>query len=218
MNIVFNQANLFFMLDGLKLTLIISVVTILLSLVIGTLLAIVRNYARGPLLPLAKIVGAYIEFFRCTPNILWIFFFRFTIPGNVLGKEIFAFTLFTSAVMAEIIRGGLNGIPKGQFESARSQGFHFPAMMMHIILPQTYKKIIPSTLSQMITVIKDTAYLKAVDIAELSRNTDIVMGKAVTAAEIMSLFAFLAAVYFVICFILSVTVRAYQKRVTPQTE
>ncbi len=128
-------------------------------------------------------------------------------------KEIFAFTLFTSAVMAEIIRGGLNGIHHGQFEGALSQGFNFPQMMTYIILPQTYKKIIPSILSQMITVIKDTAYLKAVDIAELSRNTDIVMGKAVTAAQIMSLFAFLAATYFVICFILSITVREYQRRI-----
>lgn len=214
MSELFSKTNVLFMLDGLKLTLIISVVTILLSLVIGTLFAIIRNYARGPLLPLAKIVGAYIEFFRCTPNILWIFFFRFTIPGDVLTKEIFAFTLFTSAVMAEVIRGGLNAIPKGQFEGASSQGFHFPQMMAYIILPQTYKKIIPSILSQMITVIKDTAYLKAVDIAELSRNTDIVMGRAVTAQEIMALFAFLAATYFVICFALSLSVRAYQKRIT----
>ncbi len=214
MSIIFSKANIIFMLNGLGLTVFISVVTILLSLILGTVLAIIRNYAKGPWLPLAKAVGAYIEFFRCTPNILWIFFFRFTIPGDVLVKEIFAFTLFTSAVMAEIIRGGLNGVPKGQFESAHAQGFHFSHMMIYIILPQTYKKIIPSTLSQMITVIKDTAYLKAVDVAELSRNTDIVMGRAVTAAEIMSLFAFLAAVYFIICFALSVSVRAYQKRIT----
>ncbi len=214
MNDIFTRSNVLFMLDGLRLTLLISVITIILSIIAGTLLAIIRNYGRGPLLPLVKIVGAYIEFFRCTPNILWIFFFRFVIPGNVMAKEIFAFTLFTSAVMAEIIRGGLNGIPHGQFEAALSQGFNFPRMMLYIILPQTYKKVIPSVLSQMITVIKDTAYLKAVDIAELSRNTDIVMGKAVTAGEIMSLFAFLASAYFIVCFILSVSVRAYQKRIS----
>ncbi len=214
MSDIFSRSNILFMLDGLRLTLFLSVCTILLSLLFGTLFAVIRNYAHGPLMPLNKIVGAYIEFFRCTPNILWVFFFRFVIPGNVLGKEILAFTLFTSAVMAEIIRGGLNGIHKGQYEAARSQGFNFVQMMCFIILPQTYKQIIPSVLSQMITVIKDTAYLKAVDIAELSRNTDIVMGKAVTAAEIMALFGFLAATYFIICFLLSVTVRTYQRRVT----
>ncbi|BCJ93415.1 amino acid ABC transporter permease [Anaerocolumna cellulosilytica] len=213
MSDILSRNNLLFMLDGLKLTVFLSIATILLSMCFGTLFAIIRTYAKGNLLPLAKITGAYIEFFRCTPNILWIFFFRFIIPGNVIAKEIFAFTLFTSAIMAEIIRGGLNGIPKGQFEAAASQGFSFPRTMLYLILPQTYKQIIPSVLSQMITVIKDTAYLKAVDIAELSRNTDIVMGKAVTATEIMSLFALLAAIYFVICFILSVSVRTYQKKV-----
>lgn len=213
MSDIFSRNNLLFILDGLKLTVFLSIATILLSLFFGTLFAIIRNYAKGRLLPLAKVTGAYIEFFRCTPNILWIFFFRFIIPGNVIAKEIFAFTLFTSAIMAEIIRGGLNGIPKGQFEAAASQGFSFHQTMLYLILPQTYKQIIPSVLSQMITVIKDTAYLKAVDIAELSRNTDIVMGKAVTAAEIMSLFALLAAIYFVICFILSVSVHTYQKKV-----
>jgi len=213
MSDIFSKNNLLFILDGLKLTVFLSVATILLSLFFGTLFAIIRNYAKDKLLPLAKLTGAYIEFFRCTPNILWIFFFRFIIPGNVIAKEIFAFTLFTSAIMAEIIRGGLNGIQKGQFEAAESQGFPFFKTMLYVILPQTYKQIIPSVLSQMITVIKDTAYLKAVDIAELSRNTDIVMGKAITAAEIMSLFALLAAIYFVICFILSVSVRTYQKKV-----
>ncbi len=70
-----------------------------------------------------------------------------------------AFTLFTSAVMAEIVRGGLNSIPRGQFEAAQSQGFGFFATMRYIILPQTFKTIIPALFSQCTTVIKDSSYL-----------------------------------------------------------
>lgn len=105
------------------------------------MLALVKSYAPRPF---RILVSAYIELFRCTPNLLWILFIYFTVQGLDIVISTIAFTLFTSAVMAEIVRGGLNSIPRGQFEAAQSQGFGFFATMRYIILPQTFKTIIPA--------------------------------------------------------------------------
>lgn len=209
---IFTKANLLFMLDGLRMTIMISVGTISLSLVFGTIMALIRHFCRGKLAFLSWFAGAYTEFFRCTPNILWILWIRFTIKGNPVALAIFACTLFTTAVVSEIIRGGLNGIPKGQFESAASQGFGFFQTLFYIVLPQTYKSIIPALLSQMITIIKDTSFLKVVDIAEFMRNSSVVLGTLRMPAQIVTLYAFVAMTYFIICFSLSCAVRWYQKK------
>lgn len=214
LNIIFTGDNVSFMMNGLVVTLMIAVGTIILSIIFGTVMALVRHFCRGKWAWLSTLTGVYIEFFRCTPNILWILWIRFTIKGNPTVLAIFACTLFTTAVMAEIIRGGLNGIPKGQFESAASQGFSFFQTLFYIILPQTYKSIVPAMLSQVITVIKDTSFLKVVDIAEFMRNSSVVMGKLKGASQIITLYIFIALCYFVICFSLSCGVRYYQKKVS----
>ncbi len=209
---IFTPANFSFMMAGLGSTVLIALCTTALSLAFGTLLALARHFCRGRLGWLARLSGAYIEFFRCTPNILWILWIRFTVKGNPVVLGILACTLFTSAVMAEIIRGGLNGIPKGQFESAASQGFGFFQTLFYIILPQALKSLIPALLSQVITVVKDTSFLKAVDIAELMRNSNVVLGTLKSPAEIIMLYAFIALCYFIICFSLSWAARSFQKR------
>lgn len=210
---IFTGANVSFMMKGLLLTIVIAFCTIMLSLFFGTIMAMIRHFCTGKLSVLSWLAGAYIEFFRCTPNILWILWIRFTMQGDPTLKAIFACTLFTTAVVAEIVRGGLNGIPKGQFESAASQGFSFWQTMFYIVLPQTYKSIIPAMLSQVITIIKDTSFLKVVDIAEFMRNSSIVMGQLRSPAQILTLYGFIALTYFVICFSLSCAVRYYQKKV-----
>ena len=209
---IFTPANLRFMMAGLGNTIMISIVTILLSLFFGTILALLRHFCHGKLKLLAWLSGIYIEFFRCTPNILWILWIRFTIKGDHIVLAVLACTLFTTAVMAEIIRGGLNGIPKGQFESAASQGFSFFQTLVYIVLPQTFKSLIPALLSQMITVIKDTSFLRVVDIAEFMRNSSVVMGSLQSAPQIITLYGFIALCYFIICFSLSCGVRYYQKK------
>lgn len=211
---IFTPDNIMFMLKGLGMTIVIAIGTIFFSLIFGTILALIRHFCRRKTAVFSKLAGVYIEFFRCTPNILWILWIRFTIKGNPVILAIFACTLFTTAVVAEIVRGGLNGIPKGQFESAASQGFSFFQTLFYIILPQTYKSIIPSMLSQVITIIKDTSFLKVVDIAEFMRNCSVVMGSLKLAPQIIFMYGFMASVYFVICFSLSCTVRYYQKKIT----
>ena len=181
--------------------------------VFGTILALIRTYANGPFQWASALVAVYTEFFRCTPNLLWILWIYFTIKGNKIAVSVFAISLFTSAVMAEIFRGGLNSIPKGQFEAAQSQGFSFLQTLWYIVLPQTYKKVIPALLSQVITIIKDTSFLKMVDVAEFMRNCAIVMGSIYDVRGMIMLLAFEAIYYFVICFTLSCVVRGYQKTI-----
>lgn len=207
---IFNATNLIYILGGFVKTIEISVLAIVCSLVLGTILALVKSYAPRPLRLLAS---AYIELFRCTPNLLWILFVYFTVQGIDVLISTLAFTLFTSAVMAEIVRGGLNAVPTGQFEAARSQGFGFFATMFYIILPQTFKTIIPALFSQCTTVIKDSSYLSGINVAEFMYTTNVVMAHAVTLDQVLLLYGFVFALYFALNFGISLLVRAYQHRV-----
>lgn len=210
---IFTPANVGFMLDGLKMTVIIALLATAISIFSGVILALIRTYSHGKWKWAGTLVAVYTEFFRCTPNLLWILWIYFTVKGNKIGVCVFAISLFTSAVMAEIFRGGLNGVPKGQFEAARSQGFGFLGTLWHIILPQMFKKVIPALLSQVITVIKDTSFLKMVDVAEFMRNCSVVLGSIYDVRGMLLLFGFEAICYFAICFTLSCAVRTYQKTI-----
>ena len=209
---IFTADNVTFMLQGLVNTIVIAAASIVLSILVGTVLALVKTYCTGKLRPLSWLVSAYIELFRCTPNLLWILIFRFTLTGSGVAISSAVFTTFTSAVMAEIVRGGLNAIPRGQFEAARSQGFGFFGMMWHIVLPQAFRHIVPALFSQCTTVIKDTSYLRGIDVHEFMRNSAVVMGQAVTLPQILLLYGFVFLTYFVLNFCISLAVRAYQRR------
>lgn len=206
---VFNSANVMFMLGGFVKTLEISALAIFFSLIFGTVLALVKAYAPKPL---SLLVSAYIELFRCTPNLLWILFIYFTVKGNDVLISTLAFTIFTSAVMAEIVRGGLNSIPQSQFEAAQSQGFGFFATMRLIILPQTFKTIIPALFSQCTTVIKDSSYLAGINVAEFMYTSKVVMAKTQSLNEVLLVYGFVFLLYFALNFGISLFVRAYQRR------
>lgn len=210
---IFNEANLTFILGGFAKTIEISLLAIVFSLVLGTVLAMVKQYCTGKLRPLSWLVSAYIELFRCTPNLLWILFIYFTCKGTDVFISVLAFTIFTSAVMAEIVRGGFNAVPKSQFEAARSQGFGFFATMRLIILPQAFKTIIPALFSQCTTVIKDSSYLAGINVAEFMYTTKVVMAQAASLDQVLLLYGFVFALYFALNFGISLLVRAYQRRV-----
>lgn len=207
---IFNVTNLVYIMGGFVKTIQISVLAIIFSIVLGTVLALVKSY--GPR-PLRWLVSAYIELFRCTPNLLWILFIYFTVQGSDILISTLAFTLFTSAVMAEIVRGGLNAVPAGQFEAARSQGFGFFGTMGYIILPQTFRTIIPALFSQCTTVIKDSSYLSGINVAEFMYTTNVVMAHAVELNQVLMLYGFVFLLYFALNFGISLLVRAYQRRV-----
>ena len=206
---VFSSANVMFMLGGFVKTLEISALSIFFSLIFGTVLALVKAYAAKPF---SLLVSAYIELFRCTPNLLWILFIYFTVKGNDVFISTLAFTIFTSAVMAEIVRGGLNSIPQSQFEAAQSQGFGFFATMRLIILPQTFKTIVPALFSQCTTVIKDSSYLAGINVAEFMYSSKGVMAKSQSLNEVLLVYGFVFLLYFALNFGISLIVRAHQRR------
>lgn len=207
---VLTANNLLFILKGLWLTLQISFISIVLSTIFGTILSVMRN-GKNKLLKL--IASIYIEFVRNVPNLLWIFtiFLVFQIKSTPAG--IISFTVFTSAALAEIIRGGLNAIDPGQTEAGLSQGFTQFQILRFIILPQAIRKMLPAIISQFVTVIKDTSLLYSViALQELFGSAQILMGRYFEAEQVFALYLLVAAIYFLINFAISSFSRKLSQR------
>ena len=226
-----------YLLRGVAFTCIISVLGVILGLILGSLLALARTYCKkGPARILGWLSAVYIELFRNTPYLLWIFvcvvfcpcpaFFARKMFGltsvemKLLFKAALALILFNSSVIAEIVRGGLNGVAKGQFEAGYAQGFNTAEVLVYIILPQAYRNIIPTLLSQVITTIKDSSYLANVATIELMARIRQLLSAAgtynglgtVNVSDVMVLFGTACVIYFVINFTLSCIVRSMQAR------
>jgi putative glutamine transport system permease protein len=207
---LFTPANVRYILAGLRTTILISLITVFISIAFGSILALCRNYEKKLL---GRLASSYIEIFRSTPLLLWILICIFMLPfGNALIRGTLGLSLYTSSVIAEIVRGGLNSIDKGQFEAARSQGFNFAQTLWYIVLPQCFTRIVPSLMSQIITTIKDTSFFAQFAIAEFFFNSKQLMGvisrdTVVTSAHIFVLYCFIALIYFMINFTLSCIVR-----------
>lgn len=235
-SIITNPAVLSYIAKGIAFTLVISVVSVLAGLFIGSILALTRNYCTSKKTIIFKWLSiAYIEIFRNTPLLLWIFvclvfcpapkflskamFGLSSVEVGLMFKAVIALILFTSSVVAEIVRGGLNSVAIGQFEAGHSQGFTTLQTMRYIVLPQAYRKIIPTLLSQVITTVKDSSYLANVAVIELMARIRQIMSSAgsynglgqVNVSDVFVLFGFAGFIYFVINFTLSCYVRYLQK-------
>lgn len=236
-SILQNPAIWTYILKGTAFTLIISAMAVIIGIVLGSILALVRNYCNKSWTIILKwIATIYIEVFRNTPLLLWIFicmvfcpcpdFFARKMLGltsvetKLLFKATVALILFTSSVIAEIIRGGLNSVAAGQFEAGHSQGFHTVQIMIYIVLPQAFKNIVPTLLSQVITTVKDSSYLANVATIELMARVKKVLSSAnmyngtgnINVSDVFVLFGCAALIYFVINFTLSCVVRSMQKK------
>lgn len=231
------NAIIVYILKGALFTVIISAIAVFLGVLFGSVLALVRNYCNAPKYRVFKYLAiTYIEIFRNTPLLLWIFicvvfcpvpsifahklFGLTTVETKLLFKASVALILFTSSVIAEIIRGGLNSIPQGQFEAGYSQGFNVVQVMVYIILPQAIRNVVPTLLSQIITTIKDSSYLANVATVELMSRVRQILSSAnmynglgsINVSDVFVLYGCAAAIYFIINFSLSLFVRRLQTK------
>ncbi|PAF49673.1 amino acid ABC transporter permease [Helicobacter sp. 13S00401-1] len=203
------------LLKGLGLSIIMAFCAAVGAIIFGSVLAVMRNYG---LKFVAGIATTYIEIFRNTPLLLWMYAACFVlpilipIPANYAVLGTIGLFLYTASVMAEIIRGGLNSIPKGQFEASYSQGFGRVFTLFYIIFPQCFRKVTPTILSQCITTLKDTSFLAALNVAELTNASKDILSRLTTFKDIVLVFFIVAALYFIVCFALSLSVRYYSSR------
>jgi glutamate transport system permease protein len=160
---------------GIKNTLIAAAYAIVLSLVFGTLLAVTRvsasRFWRGPLVVL-------VELLRGVPVVLAIFFAARVLPEvgvdlSVRWYLVIGLTLYNSVVIAEIVRAGINSLPKGQTEAAKAIGLTHGQTMRMILLPQAFRVMLPALISQLVVVLKDTSLGFIISYADLLRQANI---------------------------------------------
>ena len=193
---------------GLTLTLVFASVAILFSLPIGILLALGR---RSEMPVVRTICIAFIELWRAVPLITVLFMASFVLPlftpegvnANELLRALIGFTMFSSAYMAGVVRGGLQALPKGQTEAAQALGLNYWKSMQLIILPQALKIVIPGIVNTFIALFKDTALVSIIGLFDLL----LVARSAVTDPKWLGLehesYIFAAVIYFVFCFSMS---------------
>lgn len=199
-----------FMLEGAVVTVEIFAITIIVALPLGLPIALGSNSRIPPLSILCKI---YVWIFRGTPLLLQLFFFYFFFP-MVLGIEISAFftALLTyilnyAAYFAEIYRGGINSIDRGQYEAAHALGLSKRQTTIDIILPQTMKAILPPTVNETVNLVKDTALVSSLPVIELMKATN----SAVNRMSDMTPFFFAAAIYLIMTFVLTIIAGRIEK-------
>lgn len=156
---------------GAFVTLKITSISTLLGLIFGTILGLGR-ISKNPLL--FGFSTAYVEFIRGTPLLVQIMIVYYGLPaiGINLPPEpagILALTLNSGAYIAEIIRAGIQSVPKGQMEAARSLGMSYFQAMRYVIFPQAFRNILPALGNEFIALLKDSSLLSVIAIAELTR-------------------------------------------------
>jgi putative glutamine transport system permease protein len=237
LSILKNTSIWIYILKGTAFTLIISALAVIIGILLGSILALLRNYCTKPKNIIFKwIATIYIEVFRNTPLLLWIFICLVFCPcPNIFARKMLGLTsvetkllfkaavaliLFTSSVIAEIIRGGLNSVAAGQFEAGHSQGFSTVQIMIYIVLPQAFKNVVPTLLSQVITTVKDSSYLANVATIELMSRVKKILSSAnmyngtgnINVSDVFVLFGCAALIYFIINFSISCIVRSMQNK------
>ena len=193
---------------GLPLTLLLSVFGLTAAYPLGILLALGRQSNMPAIKSLCVV---YIELIRGVPLISLLFMssvvFPLFLPEGVTVNKILraqvAIILFTAAYIAEVVRGGLQGMAKGQYEAAESLGLNYYQTMRLIILPQALKIVIPPSVSILISAFKDTSLVVIIALYDLLKTTQSVLGDPRWMGFSAEAYIFIAIIYFVCCFYMS---------------
>jgi general L-amino acid transport system permease protein len=193
---------------GLPLTLILSVFGVVIAFPLSILLALGRRSE----MPVVRAFSvAYIELIRGVPLISLLFMASFMLPLflpsgvnlNALLRAQVAIILFTAAYLAEVIRGGLQAIPAGQYEAARALGLGYWRMTGSIILPQAIRLVIPPIVNTFIGMFKDTSLVAIVSLTDLLLATRQAISDPEWRAYFVEGYVFIAVIYFCFCFFMS---------------
>jgi glutamate/aspartate transport system permease protein len=203
--------------SGMLLSLRLLVTAVAVGVVLGTVLALMR-LSRYRLL--SAFAGTYVNFFRSMPLVLVIFWFYFLVPIMLRGvidnpavgplySALIAFAVFEAAFYCEIIRAGIQSIPRGQISAAYALGMNYAQAMGHVILPQAFRNMLPLLLTQSIVLFQDISLVYVIGLSDF-------LGVAAKIGQrdgrLVELYLFVAAVYFVLCFAASQLVRRLQRR------
>ena len=193
-------------LQGLKITIISSLISLLGSFILGTLLAVMRM---APIKPINWVGTAYVEFIRNIP-VLVIVFFTY-LSGNFGGMiaGTIGLTIYTAAFIAEAIRAGILSVPKGQMEAARSTGLSYGQAMRLVVLPQAIKIVIPPLGNQFINLVKNSSLLAVVAGGDLMYQGDLISAKTYVTFDT---YVFVALFYLILTIPLSLGVGVLEKR------
>jgi glutamate/aspartate transport system permease protein len=202
-----------FVLKGLIFSIELTIVAMLGGIALGTALALMRLSGKAWLVTPA---AAYVNTMRSIPLVMVILWFFLLIPlliGRSIGTEwsaVITFTIFEAAYYSEIMRAGIQSVPKGQVHAGYAVGMNYTQTMQFIVLPQAFRNMLPVLLTQTIILFQDTSLVYAIGAYDLLKGFE-TAGKNFNRPVETYLVA--AVVYFVICFSLSMLVRRLQKKI-----
>ena len=194
---------------GLPLTILLSTLSIVLAFPLAVLVALGR---RSDLPAIRAICTLYVELVRGVPLISVLFMASFMFPLflpqgmtiDVLLRVLVGITLFAAAYLAEVIRGGLQAVPKGQVEAAATIGLSYWQTQRKIVLPQALAMVVPSIMNSFISILKDTSLVSIVSLYELTGSMDIALNSDANWKPFkLQAYFFIALIYFSLCFAMS---------------
>jgi polar amino acid transport system permease protein len=197
---------------GLGITIAYTVVTIAIGMMIGLVTGLLR-LSRSKFVTLPLI--AYVEIFRCTPLLVQIIWFYYALPV-LIGVDIPAtvaailvLSLYTGAFYAEIVRGGVNSIERGQWDAALALGLRRIQLLRLVILPQAVRRMIPPFMNQSIIQLKNTSLVSTIAVADL-----LYQGQMITAATYrpLEVYTMVALLYFAVLFPLTLAAQWVERR------
>ena len=201
------------LMKGLQMTLILTVVSLIIASILGIIFGLLRVVKNKMLRAIGTI---YVDIFRGTPLIVQAFFIYFGIPAaldfriSAIAAGLITLSLNAGAYMAEIVRGGIESVDKGQMEAARSLGLPYSKAMRKVVLPQAIRLMIPSFINQFIITLKDTSILSIIGINELTQSGKIIIARNL---ESFQMWLIVGAIYFIIIMILTKVSNIMERRI-----